>query len=487
MNCRPGKREGRSPTSNQVQIVESPHRLPLFRLLHSDEDDAQLGFQYIGRALVGETKEQRLLAVAHRNDRIFTENHARRGAGKLRKEEGRPHCKSGEAQKRFKRRDGVSVHALGRHLPVAHRRESLRTEEKRVDEGMGARIGNRAAMQEVKAGKKNVCNNVENQHDREQDSPSANEKQMIEIVQATHTFFLLHRCFPGKALKETLVGMKQFDRKFGVDFLQNTPTTPGVYRIYDSEGQLIYVGKAKNLRRRLGQYRNARRLKRHRKMRAIMGEASRIQYEVRSTDLDACLEELRLIQSSRPKWNVAGAFAFLYPMLGIRVEPSRTCFCLTTLPDKFPGYSLYGAYRSRHLTGDAFFALMRLLRYIAHPVSAKESATLERAEYSYVFGFRRVPEHWPPLWGKFFQGSSPEALEELVLRLVENAGARAKATDVQEHINSLRRFWRHEARVLAKAIQGTGYADYPVTQQERDALFLRYRLGDQKSGPLSHS
>jgi len=52
-----------------------------------------------------------------------------------------------------------------------------------------------------------------------------------------------------------------FDRKFGVDFLAGVPREPGIYRMYDAADGLLYVGKARNLRRRLAQYRTARRTK----------------------------------------------------------------------------------------------------------------------------------------------------------------------------------------------------------------------------------
>ena len=88
----------------------------------------------------------------------------------------------------------------------------------------------------------------------------------------------------------------------------NLPTTPGIYRIFNVAGELIYVGKAKNLRRRLGQYKNAKRTKKHRKMRLIVSEADRVETEDCSSDLDAYLLEAKLIQELRPKWNTAGAF-----------------------------------------------------------------------------------------------------------------------------------------------------------------------------------
>src|SRR4051812_34525524 len=114
--------------------------------------------------------------------------------------------------------------------------------------------------------------------------------------------------------------MKSFDRKFGKEFVAGLPTQPGVYRIFGEDGALIYVGKAKNLKRRLGQYRNAKRRKKHLKMRRIVADAGRIEFEVCPSELDACLLEAKLIQELRPRWNTAGAFYFLYPLVGIRRE-----------------------------------------------------------------------------------------------------------------------------------------------------------------------
>ena len=60
------------------------------------------------------------------------------------------------------------------------------------------------------------------------------------------------------------MGVRLFDRKFGADLLRETPREPGVYLFKDAEGQVLYAGKAKDLRRRLASYRNATRRKAHR-------------------------------------------------------------------------------------------------------------------------------------------------------------------------------------------------------------------------------
>jgi predicted GIY-YIG superfamily endonuclease len=154
--------------------------------------------------------------------------------------------------------------------------------------------------------------------------------------------------------------VRTFDRKFGVDFLAGVPSKPGVYRLYDAAGTLLYVGKARDLRRRLAQYRTTRRTKKDRKRRRLVDVADRIVWDVCDSEFDALLAEIRLIQSLRPRDNIAGAFPFLYPFIGIRVEGRETQFCLATSPAAFPSFAFHGAFRSREVTREAFFALMLL-------------------------------------------------------------------------------------------------------------------------------
>src|SRR4051794_7753108 len=197
----------------------------------------------------------------------------------------------------------------------------------------------------------------------------------------------------------------------------------------NEQGQIIYVGKAKNLRRRLGQYRNARRCKRHRKMKAIVAEACAIAYEICPSELDASLLESAMIRELRPRWNVAGAFHFLYPMLGIQAHADTVLLAYTTTPGGFGSFDLHGAYRSRGITGDAFFALTRLLPYILHPIPPDKLLgphwREKRTKGTYLFGFRVGLERGfgADSWAKFFSGRKHGALEDLSVALLDHSAA----------------------------------------------------------------
>src|SRR5215468_9341831 len=189
--------------------------------------------------------------------------------------------------------------------------------------------------------------------------------------------------------------VRVFDRKFGSDFLAGIPREPGVYRIYDAAGALLYIGKARDLRRRLAQYRTARRTKKDRKRRALIRAAARIEWQTSPSELEASLTEIGLIQALRPRRNVAGAFPFLYPFIGIQVDGGDTRFCLTTAPEAFAAFELHGAFRSREVTREAFFALMRLLRFVGHPTARRRRDRLGVPRHSHLCTFRRLPGDWP--------------------------------------------------------------------------------------------
>jgi excinuclease UvrABC nuclease subunit len=266
-----------------------------------------------------------------------------------------------------------------------------------------------------------------------------------------------------------------FDQKFGVDFLAGVPREPGIYRMYDAAGGLLYVGKARNLRRRLAQYRTARRTKKDRKRRALVRSAARIEWQACGSELEASLTEIGLIQALRPRRNVAGAFPFLYPFIGIQIDGADTRFCLTTSPEAFAVFELHGAFRSREVTREAFFALMRLLRFVGHPTARRPRDRLRMPRHSHVCIFRRLPRDWPELWKALLRGASRVALEQLSLRLLEHDGACARSAAIHADLRAVERFFDDEASTLAKAITATGYVGYPVPQRDRDAVFLRYR------------
>jgi hypothetical protein len=271
--------------------------------------------------------------------------------------------------------------------------------------------------------------------------------------------------------------VRGFDRHLGPDFLDGVPPDPGVYRVYDETGALAYVGKAKNLKKRLAQYRDARRRKSQAKMRAIIRAARRIETTPCATHLAACLLEARLIQQERPRFNVAGAYHFLYPFVGLRDRDGDLCLGYTTQADGSAEYALHGAYRSRSATREAYWALVELLRYLT-PAIRRPPEPLPR--YSFVRTFRRLAADWQEPLGSFLRGEDAGVLGRLAVALLAKPAARRHASEVQTSLAVLRAFWTEEIRPLARARAAAGYEAFPVAQADRDPLFLRARYGDEE-------
>ena len=59
--------------------------------------------------------------------------------------------------------------------------------------------------------------------------------------------------------------------------------------------------------------------------------------------------------------------------------------------------------------------------------------------------------------------------------LLDRPTALAKASETEEKLHEIRAFWKHEALPLRKVILELGTQSYPITQTDRDLLFIQYR------------
>lgn len=104
----------------------------------------------------------------------------------------------------------------------------------------------------------------------------------------------------------------------GANLARNLPEQPGVYRMFDEKDTLLYVGKAKNLRKRVGSYFQ----KTHTDPRIItmVEQIERIEVTVVPTESDALILESRLIKSEHPRYNIALRDDRGYPYIHLSVD-----------------------------------------------------------------------------------------------------------------------------------------------------------------------
>lgn len=144
------------------------------------------------------------------------------------------------------------------------------------------------------------------------------------------------------------------------DKIKLLPEVPGVYRYLDENGVVIYVGKAKNLKKRVSQYFQSPE-KLTRKTAVMVSKIRDVEHTVVNTEEDALLLENNLIKEYQPKYNILLKDGKTYPWICVRKEPFPRVFL--TRKFKKDGSLYFGPYSSvmhAHKLLDLINALYKL-------------------------------------------------------------------------------------------------------------------------------
>lgn len=106
--------------------------------------------------------------------------------------------------------------------------------------------------------------------------------------------------------------------------IQTLPSNPGVYQYYDKDGKILYVGKAKNLKKRVASYFN--KIHDTAKTNVLVKKIVTIKHIVVSSEQDALLLENNLIKKLQPRYNVLLRDDKTYPWICIKKEPFPRIF-----------------------------------------------------------------------------------------------------------------------------------------------------------------
>lgn len=139
--------------------------------------------------------------------------------------------------------------------------------------------------------------------------------------------------------------------------LKTLPDSPGVYQYYDKENSLIYVGKAKNLRKRVLSYFN-KDLSMSGKVRVMVSKIADLRWIVVATEFDALLLENNLIKEYKPRYNIMLKDDKTYPWIIIKNEPFPRIFSTRNVIRD--GSEYYGPYAS----GRMMHTLLDLIRQL---------------------------------------------------------------------------------------------------------------------------
>ena len=136
------------------------------------------------------------------------------------------------------------------------------------------------------------------------------------------------------------------------------PGKPGVYQYFDKGNRIIYVGKAKNIKKRVGSYFT----KSHQsgKLKVLVSKICDIKFVVTETELDALLLENNLIKKYQPRYNIQLKDDKTFPWLCLKKEPFPRLFSTRVLVND--GSEYFGPYASMRMMRTIFDIVKQLYK-----------------------------------------------------------------------------------------------------------------------------
>ena len=267
------------------------------------------------------------------------------------------------------------------------------------------------------------------------------------------------------------------------------PHFPGVYRYYDAEGKVIYVGKAKDLHKRVAQYFvPPERL--NTKTRILVSKIADAQFSVVDSEADALLLENNLIKQYKPKYNILLKDSKTYPWICVTGEEFPRVY-ITRRIEKGQGNRYFGPYSSAlHARGLVdFFRENYPLRTCRLHIT---SDAILHGKFRPCLDFH-IGRCKAPCIGKISRAEYNDAIEEIVRILSGRLGEvirfyKAQMADAAERLDfeqaqvfkdKLRSLERHYAKSVITSAADTDADVFSMVFDGGEAFgnFLRIRGG----------
>lgn len=259
------------------------------------------------------------------------------------------------------------------------------------------------------------------------------------------------------------------------------PPTPGVYRMIDTRGQVLYIGKAKNLRERVGSYfrHGAAHTK---KITEMVRRVRDVEIEETGSELGALLRESHLIKHHQPKYNTAQKRYRRYAFL--RIDRSelfpRVGFSLEIEPD---GAEYFGPFRNRNAVEAMIETVNQAfgLRECEGPITPDDATVpcmyhqIKRCGAPCA-GLQSVQDYGIEVdrVRSFLSGSESGIigiLENRMNMLAERLEFES-AAEIRDRIEELRRIFRREERIADSINTNNVIIVLPAAERGKREIFL---------------
>lgn len=155
--------------------------------------------------------------------------------------------------------------------------------------------------------------------------------------------------------------------------IKTLPNKPGIYQYYDKDGKIIYIGKAKSLKKRVSSYFNKDKASSG-KLRLLVSKIASITHIVVDTELDALLLENNLVKKYQPRYNVQLKDDKTFPWICVKNEPFSRIFSTRNIIRD--GSQYYGPYASVKMMN----TLLDLIRQLYPLRTCKHKLTEENIQ-----------------------------------------------------------------------------------------------------------
>ncbi|HTQ99303.1 MAG TPA: excinuclease ABC subunit UvrC [Candidatus Acidoferrum sp.] len=205
-------------------------------------------------------------------------------------------------------------------------------------------------------------------------------------------------------------------------FLQHASQKPGVYRMLDEQGETLYVGKAKNLKKRIGNYFRASGL--DAKTMALVSRIHRIETTITASETEALLLEQNLIKEQHPPYNIMLRDDKSYPYIYLSSQDAYPRLALHRGARKLPG-QYFGPYPSAGAVRES----LAVLQKVFHVRQCEDSFFRNRTRPCLQYQIKRcsgpcVNLTTPEAYAEdvrhsvmFIEGHNDEVTQELAVRM----------------------------------------------------------------------
>jgi hypothetical protein len=306
------------------------------------------------------------------------------------------------------------------------------------------------------------------------------------------------------------------EQRLGSDLFADIPQEPGIYRFYDEDGQLLYVGKAKNLRRRLFSYKRARPGRTSRKESKLISRIQRFEYDLMESEEKAILQENRWIREHRPEFNHANKHTETYYFItvqrsdealifGLSMNPSGQLFPEKEKPlyqnfspvlNKVMDSKTYGCFKGHRTVRISLGSLLQLIwmnefgSISPHflPVQLSRNLTPMRFQLPLQHLTKSKKDNLEALIDHWFLGNSMDLLEYLKERIQPMEDSTFTRNFIEENIEFLECYFQrnlYRYRMMREFKENE--ESHLIDQTELDDLMTKLNSADPSHGPFPMS